>query len=371
MRLLIAFDDQNLADRFSRYLENIKIDNSLDSSQDNQKTKFNIWIHNEDAIDLADNYLQEFLNDPMNSKYDVKREEPKSENIGNERPTKGIVGSKPAIITLFFLFICLSLYSVNYLQELAIKKKYNLKKIVLLTPIQKNLLYDLPTKRLLLDEVIIKYDLNTYKKLDNPPAEAQEDIQKIEATPAFNGLYDIILEKLQKPNKEIVIGPLFGKISKGEVWRLFTPALLHGGLLHILFNMLWLWYLGKLMEDKLKFFRFILFIIIVAVVSNTFQYLMGGPYFLGFSGVVTGMVGYIFVRQKVAPWEGYAIPNIVFYFIGIYIVAIMFIQIIAFVFQIFNPQSMFSPGIANTAHLVGALSGILLAKVPFFSRRSA
>ena len=45
---------------------------------------------------------------------------------------------------------------------------------------------------------------------------------------------------------------------------------------------------------------------------------MGGPYFLGFSGIITGMIGYILVRQKIAPWEGYNIPNAVFYFIGIF-----------------------------------------------------
>ncbi|NGX34285.1 MAG: hypothetical protein K1060chlam1_00636, partial [Candidatus Anoxychlamydiales bacterium] len=245
---------------------------------------------------------------------------------------------------------------------------------VLLTPIQMSFLYDLPEQRLLLDDVIIKYQLNDAKKLENPPAAAQEEIKKIENKPSWMGLYEIILKKLQNKKKSVDTPykspPLFEKIRQGQVWRLFTPALLHSGVLHILFNMLWLWYLGKLMEPRLKFMRYLFFIIIVAVVSNSFQYLMGGPYFLGFSGVITGMIGYIFVRQKNAPWEGYNVPNAIFYFIGIYIFALMFLQMGSFVFQIFKPKAGFAPGIANTAHIVGALVGMILAKIPFFTKES-
>ncbi|NGX36719.1 MAG: hypothetical protein K1000chlam1_01571, partial [Candidatus Anoxychlamydiales bacterium] len=234
-----------------------------------------------------------------------------------------------------------------------------------------NFLYDLPPQRQLLDEVIIKYQLDDEKKLLNPPEEAKSDIQKIEQMPAFMGLYDIILNKFQKNKKAYQSAPMFIKIRQGEIWRLFTPAILHSGFLHILFNMLWLWYLGKQMEPRLKFLRFILFIIIVAVLSNTAQYLMGGPYFLGFSGVITAMIGYIWVRQKTAPWEGYNIPNIIFYFIGIFIFAMLFLQIVSFIMQMVKPTIGFNPGIANTAHIAGAIIGVILAKIPFFTWRSS
>ena len=378
MRIVAAFEKEDLAKRFSNFLQTQDIDNTLESNFDKKEKKmmYSIWVHNEDFQDKAKAFFDNFLSDPNSSKFDVKMEDINKNQADsqNDKPQKEEMKSRrafPSKITFFFLFLCVALYLVNYMQELSIKKKYNLKHLVLFTPLQKNFLYDLPPQRLLLDEVIIKYQLDDEKKLLNPPEEAKSEIQKIEQMPAFMGLYDIILNKFQKNKKAFKSAPMFIKIRQGEIWRLFTPAILHSGFLHILFNMLWLWYLGKQMEPRLKFLRFFLFIIIVAVLSNTAQYLMGGPYFLGFSGVITAMIGYIWVRQKTAPWEGYNIPNIIFYFIGIFIFAMLFLQIVSFIMQMVKPTIGFNPGIANTAHIAGAIIGVILAKIPFFTWRSS
>ena len=43
----------------------------------------------------------------------------------------------------------------------------------------------------------------------------------------------------------------FHEIKNGQIWRIFTPSLLHGGILHLLFNILWLMVLGGMIErDK-------------------------------------------------------------------------------------------------------------------------
>ena len=39
------------------------------------------------------------------------------------------------------------------------------------------------------------------------------------------------------------------KVLNGEVWRLLTCAFLHGGFMHILFNMLFLWWFGQQIEE--------------------------------------------------------------------------------------------------------------------------
>ena len=64
-------------------------------------------------------------------------------------------------------------------------------------------------------------------------------------------------------------------VAHGEWWRLFTGAFLHElpgssgiGLTHILFNMIWLWTLGRILEDRLGRLRFLAVFFIGALGSS-------------------------------------------------------------------------------------------------------
>ncbi|MGI8422280.1 MAG: rhomboid family intramembrane serine protease, partial [Gaiellaceae bacterium] len=53
-------------------------------------------------------------------------------------------------------------------------------------------------------------------------------------------------------------GALYGPaVANGDWWRLITSAFLHGGLLHIAFNMLALWWLGSSVELALGSRRYL------------------------------------------------------------------------------------------------------------------
>src|SRR5262245_7132619 len=59
--------------------------------------------------------------------------------------------------------------------------------------------------------------------------------------------------------KVFLKGELVGAlVGQGDYWRLFTAMFLHGGVLHIAFNMLALWWLGSLVEQALGPVRFLL-----------------------------------------------------------------------------------------------------------------
>ncbi len=108
------------------------------------------------------------------------------------------------------------------------------------------------------------------------------------------------------------------EIENGEVWRLVTPIFLHFGILHIAFNMFWLYDLGTLIERRIGSFVFVLLVLALAIPSNYAAVPGHGAFFGGMSGVVYGLFGYAWVRGRLDPTCGlYLRPDIAFWMIGL------------------------------------------------------
>lgn len=100
--------------------------------------------------------------------------------------------------------------------------------------------------------------------------------------------------------------PLFSDILGGEVWRLVTPMFLHLSFLHILFNMMWLWDLGRLVELIKGSLFLLLFTMVTGMAANAAQYaITQSPGFGGMSGVVYALLGYVWMQGKFNPRFGF------------------------------------------------------------------
>jgi GlpG protein len=135
------------------------------------------------------------------------------------------------------------------------------------------------------------------------------------------------------------------EVRQGQVWRLLTPIFLHFTILHILFNMLCLKDLGGMIETRLGTLPLALMTVVIGVASNLAQYYMSGPGFGGMSGVIYGLLGYVWMKGKFDPGSGL--------FLHPSTVAMMLIWLVL------GYTNLLPIGMANTVHTVGLLTGVV------------
>lgn len=114
------------------------------------------------------------------------------------------------------------------------------------------------------------------------------------------------------------------EIFQGQVWRVFTPIFIHYGFIHLLFNMLWLKDLGGAIERQESTGALAMMILTIAGISNLAQFMAHGPNFGGMSGVVYGLLGYIWIRGRFDPFSGYHVPPPTVVFMGVWFFACVF-----------------------------------------------
>ena len=146
----------------------------------------------------------------------------------------------------------------------------------------------------------------------------------------------------------------FGGINNNQYWRLITPIFLHFGILHFIFNSLWLSMLGSRIEEVMGSSHLILIVFATGIMSNTIQFWWSGASnFGGMSGVVYALLGYLWIANSIAPHPFMELPKgIVTFMIGWLVLCMT--PVVSFLLGV---------GIANAAHLGGLLSGMLLGLV--------
>ncbi len=139
-----------------------------------------------------------------------------------------------------------------------------------------------------------------------------------------------------------------------QPWRIFTYMFLHAGIFHILFNMLWLWWMGQAVETNLGPRTFLVIFLGSglggALLDVALAQVMGFNYVIGASGAVFGvMVAFAYMFPKM-PIMLFLLPPIQARYVVAGIIALEVLFVGA------NDRT------ARIVHLGGAAVGYLLIK---------
>lgn len=141
----------------------------------------------------------------------------------------------------------------------------------------------------------------------------------------------------------------------------FTSLFLHGGLFHLLSNMLYLWIFGTGLEGKIGHFRFVFFYVLCGVAANFVHVIFNHESMIpaiGASGAISGVLGsylIIFPKTKIKTLifiRLFRIPS--FIFLSLWII----LQISNAVFKIEETTN-----IAWWAHIGGFLAGFIFIRL--------
>jgi membrane associated rhomboid family serine protease len=117
-----------------------------------------------------------------------------------------------------------------------------------------------------------------------------------------------------------ISGPIEG-VAEGQWYRLLTAMFLHGSYIHILFNMLSLWWIGGPLEAALGRARYLALYFVSGLAGSALTYLIAAPNLpsLGASGAIFGLFGATAVlmrrlRYDMRPVIALLVINLIFTF---------------------------------------------------------
>ena len=133
--------------------------------------------------------------------------------------------------------------------------------------------------------------------------------------------------------------------AAGQYWRILTGAVLHGGLMHLIFNCYAFYALGRIIETLSNRAHLAIVFLLAAIGGGVLSFIfLPAGISVGASGGIIGFLGYLtvygFKRRKIMSDD--FLKNMIFNIIFIGVVGVFFI-----------------PNVDNFAHLGGLLAGAI------------
>jgi GlpG protein len=286
MRQIGAIANEAQARFFTDYLLSREIRSQLEPEADRS---WSIWIQDEDQITDAQEALKRFQANPMAEEF---QKAPEAAARAREKEAEDLAAYRKRVRSRRSLFPSMGNYGVGLLTFLLI---------------------------------LICVTISAFSAFGNAP-----------------WLHLLYISDPENPTRQFL-----PEVFHGEVWRLVTPILMHADLkinpLHLLFNMMWLYQLGSMVEARQSALFLFFFVVISAALSNVAQYVWMGPHFAGMSGVVYALGGYIWIRGKYNPGSGLLLDRQTVTWLLIWMVVCM---------------TGLVGHIANAAHFIGLVVGM-------------
>lgn len=156
-------------------------------------------------------------------------------------------------------------------------------------------------------------------------------------------------------------------IDVGDVSDILTSMFMHGGLMHILGNMLYLWIFGDNVEDAMGKVKYLLFYLIGGFVAS-FAHILTNPNSViptvGASGAIAAVLGAYLVLYPQAKVDTF-IP--LGFYMRLTVLPAIVVLGLWFVLQLFSGvMSMGAAdvgGVAFWAHIGGFVAGVVLGRI--------
>jgi rhomboid protease GluP len=146
----------------------------------------------------------------------------------------------------------------------------------------------------------------------------------------------------------IRFGANYGPLTlSGEWWRLLTNIFVHGGLIHIAFNMWCLWDLGALCESLYGKWTFGLIYLICGLGASLTSIAWHAGPSVGASGAIFGLAGALLAALKLGE---FSVPRS----------ALSGVMRSLGAFVVYNLLFGLLPGIDNSAHIGGLITGAIV-----------
>lgn len=329
MRLIGSLPSESEAHSLTAYLLTQSIDCHVEPDG---KEGFDVWVKDEDGFEKAKSEFVLFREDPKAEKYrkavseakkiheaNVTRQKQYQKNVRSGPVQKGLFEAAP--LTMVMVLICAA--------------------VALLSNFGSEEREDKAVARAL-----------QFVSVDSPSPELQ----------------------LAWINNIDSLNVRLASIYRGELWRTVSPIFYHYGPFHIVFNMMWLIYFGRMVEDRYGTLTMAMIVVFSAIVSNVLQCTVpvevGGsaPDYVnnllitklgGMSGVNYALFGFIWFRMLYDPHSRMRLSQMTI------------IILIGYLFYcMLSPQVGSLMGgtdggsVANWAHGGGMVMGLLLGLSP-------